>query len=106
MRQVFEAFPARRRPEFATVQTYLRRLDAKGYLRSRLDGRIKFYSPRVRPRQVIREKIEDFINRLFDGEMLPSVQCLIQDREITRDEIQALREMLDKLEAKGGKARK
>ena len=38
VREVHAAFPADRRIDFATVQTYLRRLEAKGYKTRRPGG--------------------------------------------------------------------
>src|SRR3954451_9381413 len=67
VRQVLEALPEGRQLDFKTVQTYLRRLEAKGYLRTRREGRSKVYIPRVRPGQVISEVVDDLMNRLFDG---------------------------------------
>lgn len=98
VREVFESFPPERELDFTTVQTYLRRLEAKGYLRSRLQGRVKVYSPRVSANQVIRETVEDFMGRVFDGEALSLMQHLIRDQGISSREIRALREMLDRLE--------
>ena len=46
VREVHEAFPEDSRMEFTTVQTYLRRLDTKGYVRARLQGRTRVYSPK------------------------------------------------------------
>ncbi len=99
VRQVFERVDASRDLDFKTVQTYLRRLEAKGYLRTRQEGRSKVYSPKVRPGQVIRETVDDFLQRLFDGATLPLVQHLIHERDISPEEIQELREMLDRWEA-------
>ena len=96
---VFEGFPKRRRPDYATVQTLLRRLEAKGYLRSRRDGRNKVYSARVRPTTVIGETVDDVMQRLFDGETLALMHHLIHERGISSEEIQKLREMLSRLEA-------
>ena len=98
VREVFESFPPERELDFTTVQTYLRRLEAKGYLRSRLQGRVKVYSPRVPANQVIRETVEDFMGRVFDGEALSLMQHLIHEQGIGSREIRALREMLDQLE--------
>ncbi len=98
VREVFEAFPDHRQVEFKTVQTYLRRLEAKKYLRTRRQGRSKVYRPRVRPSQVVRETVDDFMNRLFDGDTLPLLHHLIHDRGISGEEIEQLREMLDQLE--------
>jgi predicted transcriptional regulator len=94
-RQVHEAFPSGRQVDFGSVQTYLKRMEAKGYLRTRREGRAKFYRSRVRPRTVIGETIDDFVERLFDGEALPLMRYLIHDRGITRQEIDELRKLLN-----------
>ena len=39
VRRVHEALPAAREIDFTTVQTYLRRLETKGYAKAKLDGR-------------------------------------------------------------------
>jgi BlaI family penicillinase repressor len=100
VRQVLDALPAQRGLDFKTVQTYLRRLDAKGYLRSRREGRAKIYLARVQPEQVRREVINDFIHRLFGGETIPLFQHLINDRGLSDSEISRLRELLDTLEGR------
>ncbi len=98
VREVHDAFPAERQIDFTTVQTYLRRLEQKGYLRVKMDGRTRVYSPRVKPRTVIRETVDDLLDRLFGGDALPLMEHLIQDRGIGEDEIGQLRELLDRLE--------
>jgi BlaI family transcriptional regulator, penicillinase repressor len=98
VRQVFDAFPQQRTIDFATVQTYLRRLHDKGYLRAKRSGRALVYRPRVRPDDVIRETVYDLLNRLFDGEAIPLLHYLIRDRSISPKEIEQLRAMVDQLE--------
>ena len=104
VRQVLGELPADRGLDFKTVQTYLRRLDAKGYLRTRVEGRSKVYAPRVKPKQAIRETIDDFMERVFDGEALPLLHHLIHDRGLSDDEVRGLRAMLQRLEAEGEEA--
>jgi predicted transcriptional regulator len=99
VRQVFEALPIGRNIDFSTVQTYLRRLEQKGYLRTRRQGRAMVYRPRVQPERVIRETIDDLVNRLFDGQTVPLLHHLIRERSISDEELRALREMIDQLEA-------
>ena len=99
VRQVFEALPAGRNIDFSTVQTYLRRLEQKGYLQTRRQGRAMVYRPRVLPERVIRETIDDLVNRLFDGQTVPLLHHLIRERSISDEELRALREMIDQLEA-------
>ena len=38
VRQALDAFPSQRNIDFTTVQTYLRRLETKGYLRAKRQG--------------------------------------------------------------------
>ena len=97
--QVFKSFPKRRKIDYATVQTYLRRLEAKGYLRARREGRAKVYTARVAPTQVIRETIDDLLNRLFGGEVLPLMHHLVQDRKVSKKDLDDLRAMLIRYEA-------
>ncbi len=98
VRQVLDALPSERGLDFKTVQTYLRRLEAKGYLRSERQGRAMVYVACVRPEQVVREVVDDFVHRLFGGETIPLFQHLITDRGLSDAEIGQLREMLDRLE--------
>jgi BlaI family transcriptional regulator, penicillinase repressor len=98
VRQVLDAMPEGRDVDFKTVQTYLRRLKAKGYLRTRREGRTMVYSPRVHPNRVIGEVVDDLMNRLFGGEVFPLFQHLIEDRGISDADVGRLRELLDRLE--------
>ncbi len=98
VRQVHDAMPKSRRGQYKTVQTYLRRLETKGYVSSRRDGRSIVYTARVQPRQVIRETVRDFVTRLFDGQALPLVEHLIQEKNLKRSEIVKLRQLLDELD--------
>ena len=106
VRQVLDALPKNRGLDFKTVQTYLRRLEAKGYLKTRTEGRSKVYLPKVRPDRVVREVVDDFMDRLFDGEAIPLLQHLINDRGLSDDEIRQLRKMLNHLEAEDNESDK
>jgi len=98
VRQVLEALPSLRKLDYKTVQTYLRRLEGKGYVSARREGKRILYRASVRPAQVIRETVSDFVDRLFDGEALPLVEHLIHDRGLNADEVAKLRSMLDEAE--------
>jgi BlaI family transcriptional regulator, penicillinase repressor len=97
VREVLASLPEGRRLDFKTVQTYLRRLEAKGYLGVRREGRGNVYTPAVQHRTVVREVVDDFVNRLFDGRAVPLVQHLIEDQRLTDEEIDQLQATLDRL---------
>lgn len=98
--QVFEFLSSNRDIDYTTVQTYIRRLESKGYISATRVGRNKIYRPKVRPGKVIGEAIDDLMNRLFDGEVLPLVRHLIENRELADKDLQELRAMIDEA-AKG-----
>lgn len=100
VRQVLEALPEGRELDFFTVQTYLRRLAEKGYLKARREGRANVYSPRVRPDRVVRHVVRDLLDQLFDGNALPLVQHLIQHEPLSEEQIKSLQQELDSLRDK------
>lgn len=99
VRKVFEAVSENREIDFTTVQTYLRRLETKGYASSTLNGRMRVYAAKAKPQTVIRDTVNDLVNRLFGGEAMPLVRHLIEDRNIDTEDIAELRRLVDELEA-------
>lgn len=91
---------AREDMDYATVQTYLRRLEIKGCLTSRRDGRTKIYRPKVAAKRVVRDAVSDLVHRLFDGEVLAMMNHLVRDQGMTKKDITELRKMLDDAEGK------
>jgi BlaI family transcriptional regulator, penicillinase repressor len=100
VRQVADALPSDRKLDFWTVQTYLRRLAAKGYLRTRREGRNNVYRPNVEPRKVVHEVVDDLVSRLFDGNAVPLFQHLINERGLTERELDELQKTLDQLKTR------
>lgn len=98
VRAVVEAMPPDRGLDFKTVQTYLRRLDEKGYLTATQEGRTNVYRAKVRPKTVVREMVGDFMERVFKGDPVPFVQNIIQEQGMSPEDIERLRTLLDELE--------
>lgn len=98
VREVHAALAESSEIEFATVQTYLRRLEQKGYLKARLDGRTRVYTAKVKPRTVIRSTVNDLVDRLFGGDTMPLMEHLIEDRGLSEDDIAKLRDLLERHE--------
>lgn len=98
VRDVFETLSNTSDIDYATVQTYLRRLETKGYASSKLKGRLRIYTAKGRPGTVIRETVNDLVDRLFGGQSLPLVRHLIEDRGMSPKEIHELKVLLDQYE--------
>lgn len=103
VRTIHEKMNADKPIDFATVQTYLRRLESKGYAASKLEGRSRIYSAKTRPKTVIRDTVNDLVDRLFGGDTMPLVRHLIEERGIDTDDLQTLRAMIDRLERRSDK---
>ena len=100
VREVHDALPKERDLDFWTVQTYLRRLKTKGYLTTEKAGRNNVYRSAIRPNKVITNIVDDLVNRLFDGEVYPLVQHLVDGERLSEADIQRLQTMLDEAKAK------
>ena len=98
VRDIHEAVLKERECDFATVQTYLRRMEAKGYATSKLEGRVRIYAAKARPKTVIRDTVDDLVERLFGGETMPLVRHLIEERGIEAADIAELRKLVDALD--------
>jgi predicted transcriptional regulator len=97
VREVLEALPKDRDLDFFTVQTYLRRLADKGYLKVKKKGRSNVYSAKVQKNRVIHQMVDDFLHGVFDGEAVPLVQHLLQEKPLTDADIDQLQATLDQL---------
>lgn len=98
VRQIHERLAESRKIDFSTVQTYLRRLAQKGYLNAKMDGRTRIYSPKVQRKTVVRETVNDLVQRLFGGDTLPLMAHLIEDRQVNSEQLAELKAMIDRLE--------
>ncbi len=98
VREIHERLPADRAMNFATVQTYLRRIEAKGYASSTISGRVRTYAASAKPRTVIRDAVGELVDRLFGGESLPLVRHLIEQRGIDGEGLAEIRKLIEQLE--------
>jgi len=92
---ICEALPARRKIAYKTVQTLLRRLEEKGYLKHRLDGKAHVFFPAIQREQVVKRTVLDFLDRLFGGDPRPLMQFLAEDGQIDAADIEELRKLID-----------
>jgi predicted transcriptional regulator len=83
-----------------TVQTMIVRLEEKGWLRHREDGRTFIYSAN-RPRaKSLGAKVAQMVDRLFSGSPEEMVTALIEYRGLSADEADRIRSMIDEAETR------
>ncbi|MCF7972221.1 MAG: BlaI/MecI/CopY family transcriptional regulator [Phycisphaerae bacterium] len=92
---VWDALPDHRDIAYATVQTLLRRLEKKGYLDHQIQGKAHVFHAKIRQKDVIGSAVQSFVDRLFGGDAVPLVQFLAENRDITKEDISRLSEILE-----------
>lgn len=98
VREIHASISSLKEIDFTTVQTYLRRIEAKGYANSKLEGRARIYSAKAKPRTVIRSTVDELVDRLFGGKTMPLVRHLIEERGIDAEDLSELRSLIDSME--------
>jgi BlaI family penicillinase repressor len=78
----------------ATVRTLLRRLEAKGYVRHTVRGRVFVYAPRVGEAQAGAGAIRRIVQRFFGGSASRLVAGLVDEGLISPEEVRALSKRL------------
>ena len=96
VQQIREQLPSEKKLAYNTVQTLLSRLEQKGYLKHRIEGRSHVYIPSIKQQEVIKTTVGDFLSRLFGGDPKPLVQFLAEDGKIDEQDIKRLRELINK----------
>jgi predicted transcriptional regulator len=95
VQQVCDKLPARRRIAYATVQTLLRRLEKKGYIKHHNRGKAHVFFPAVKQEAVIKRSVRDFLERLFGGDPVPLMQYLAQHGKINAEDVDKLKQLVD-----------
>lgn len=80
-----------------SVISFLRRMAQKGTVAYAVQGRTKFYFAVVQRNEVVKEETRGILNRFFGGRLGAMVSYMASESELTREDIQELRDFLQKL---------
>jgi BlaI family penicillinase repressor len=95
VRDVYEALLERRRIAYTTVMTMMNILEQKGYLKKTAKERAFLYQAAKPQKQVIRGMVREFVDRVFNGSAEPLLLHLVEDRRLTRSDLEEIRRMLE-----------
>ncbi|HEY1786239.1 MAG TPA: BlaI/MecI/CopY family transcriptional regulator [Pirellulales bacterium] len=84
-----------------TVRTLLERMEEKGWLKHREEGRTYLYSAAQPRQQTVGGKIADVVERVCGGSPEMLMAALIDFRGLTKDELSRIRQMLDQAQSRG-----
>lgn len=96
--QIHEEVIKLEKMHYTTVQSYIRRLETKGYIKGKRDGRRKIYQPAIQPEKVYGQTIDQLVLKLFSGDSLPMLRHLILGRQMSPEALSELRQMIEEAE--------
>ena len=91
---VHQALAGERDLAYTTVATMLRKMEARGLVRHRVDGRSFVYRPAVGSDAVTRGMSDHLLDRLFEGNLADMVSHLLTTREVSREELSKLEQLI------------
>lgn len=97
--EVREALRPARDLALTTVSTLLSRMEKKGVVTHRSEGRQYVYAPAVAASDVKQSVVSDFAEvagRLFEGDMADLVTQLLSESAVNRDDLARVRELIDR----------
>lgn len=85
---------------YTTIATMLRKMEARGLVSHREEGRSYLYSAVVAADEVSRGFGAHLVERLFEGSLTDAVSHLLTTREVSRDELDELERLIQQAKRK------
>lgn len=95
VRELLDKLPEPK-PHFNTVSTFVRGLEAKGWLTHEQIGNSYRYAPAVDATEYRDRSLHGIVSRFFDRSYLNFVSSLVKEEKISTDE---LRELIERIES-------
>jgi len=99
VKDVQSHLPPERDLAYTSISTILRILEKKEILISVKEGRGHRYLPKLTKKQYESRSVTHLVSNVFDGTPIALVKRLIDDRQITQNELQQLKDFLDQKES-------
>ncbi len=99
--EVHAAMAESRGLALTTVATLLSRLEKRGVLSHRKEGRQYVYRALVTEKEVRHSKVRELTASLFEGDPSALVRHLVRAHEVDRDELERLVDMIEEADRSG-----
>jgi len=97
-----DLYPDGGHSHYATVQSLLDRLQQKGFVGRTKEGRVNVFTTKVSRSELISRRLRATADSLCNGSMAPLLTQLVGSAELSSDEVDQLRNLVDRLDD-GGK---
>ena len=103
VREVFDRINTRKPTTYTTVLKFLQIMQEKGLVVRDEKEKAHVYRPRASQHKTQRRLVSSLMERAFRGSALSLVQHVLETKPASREELAAIRKMIDEAEAKGGR---
>ena len=83
---------------YTTVQTIMNTLVKKGLLKTKKIGLVNFYAPVFTRNDIVKSEMKNMVSRVFNGSVPALANYLIDSEDLSLEEIQKIKKLLDKRE--------
>ena len=97
-RQITDDLSRKEKIAHSTVQTLLRKLEAKGAIAHQTKGRTFIFYPVVEKDRIITCATREFLRRMFAGSPYGLVSHLLKHDKVSEEELDRIRRLLEKEE--------
>jgi BlaI family penicillinase repressor len=91
-----DIYPEGAESEFASVHSFLQRLERKGLVTRDRNAFVHVFSAAVSQADVLGHALKSLVDRLGSGSVAPLVMSLIEQKKLSRKEAAEIRKLLDK----------
>ena len=96
VRDIYEALVKTRKIAYTTVMTMMRILEQKGQLKKSSRERAYVYRPTKPKKKIVSAMVRDFVDRVFNGSAEPLLVHLVEEGELSQENLQKVSKMLRK----------
>jgi BlaI family transcriptional regulator, penicillinase repressor len=89
---------------YSTVRTLMDRMVVKGLLRAEKSGKVTLYRTAVTREQAQRGELLYALKHAFNGALTPLVQCLLDTNDVSREDLDQIKQLIATHEKASGKA--
>lgn len=100
--QIVDALSTKESWHPRTIKSLINRLLKKKIISHKVEGNHYLYYPLLKQNEYLKKTSRNFIQRLFGGKISPLVAHFAKHEKISKEDIQELKNILEKLESKDG----
>lgn len=104
VQQVLDRLRQKKALAYTSVLSIMQRLEKAGWLRHRTEGRTYVYQPTLTREQESTRSLRRFTDRVFHGDTRLLFQHIIEDEDLSDEDLVALREIIEERRKERGDA--